>query len=660
MHSIFPPVARLSLRISYSYEIGGSPPFVPWSPEYALSDSDRNALSMVLDRHDGIHQMFPPGEGIVLSVPDLLSVSHGLPESVSGALPRLGPFVWLKGGEMTAHVSCFSSLSDLSSTVQTAARRQDASSGYLKRLGVAQPLCVVNVSWTNAQSVGSLPITTLEEHPGGRVGILRRRTGLRVRIFRGGGLARFFDLNALVQQATSAVVLYRIPNFLLRIFVLFCLGELSRIYRRVSWDTYSIADECGAAVCRLAMQDLAFQELSNGEASISPEMLTARLREVMRHQGLRLDAAEVSHLSDFCFRQVAAQRSRASLDIDAFCSACSSGDRITFEQISQLFDADRKKRTFEIVFAPPELRHQRTWVANAREEEPAAEDPNVDGVVVDESPALDGAPPQAETPGKDPSGALPEPQHGPGEACSSSTRSRSRKDTLTARARLEEEVQQLHKTCAEQGVQLGQLRGVVAELQQRLGVQTEACVADLRTEVNGLHASLDQEASRGKALEVRDEALEARLRELESKQRLMDARVQELQAWAEEKRSASQGEDPGNAAVAHAGRTERLIAQLRADVEALRAGLQRERRSSTDGRNQIEELKKEVAALRAAEQRLARPEEDLAAKPALPASGCADGAVSPPPQTPGKPSSRQGRRNFVLPPAGSPRSAGAR
>mmetsp|Transcript_16952 Transcript_16952/g.53163 ORF Transcript_16952/g.53163 Transcript_16952/m.53163 type:complete len:903 (-) Transcript_16952:247-2955(-) len=660
-HSIFPSVGRLSLQISYSYEITGNPPFVPWSRSHALSGSNGNALTVVLDRLQGIHRAFLPGESIVLSLPSLLAVSHGLPESVSAALPRIEQWVWLKGGEITAYVDCFTSLRDLSSKVQTAAWGEEALGGRLKQLGVARPLCVLNVSWTDARSVGSLPITTLEEHRGGQVGVLRRLTGLRVRVFRGGGSARFFDLNVLVQQATSAVVLYRIPNFLLRIFVLFCLGELSRIYRRVSWDTYSIADECGGTVCRLAMQNLAFQELSNGEASISPEMLTARLQEVMRHQGLKLDTAEVSHLSDFCFRQVATNRSRASLDIDAFCSACSSGDRITFEQISQLFDADRKKHNFEKALVPPELRHQRTWVRNAREEELAAE-PDLDGVVVDERPTLDGAPPPAETPGEDPRGAQRGPQpESPGGARWTSSSSCSRRETLTARERLEEEVRQLRATCAEQEAQLVQLREGVAELRRQLGAQAETCRAELaglgrlqgdcNAKVDGLRTSLDREAAQGKALEAHGETLEVRLRKLERQRCLeerlaaVDARVRELEAWVEEQRSERR-----------AGQTEGLLAQLREDVQAMRAALPQERRGSATGRSQFEGLERELTA---AEERFARLEEDFGAKQALPASGPADWDVPPPLQTPGKSSPRQGGRNFVLRPADTPCSAGA-
>jgi len=222
------------------------------------------------------------------------------------------------------------------------------------------------------------------------------RTFVRVVGKQGTSFFRAYDFNAIMLYLTSALVLLALPKRFITFFALNCLGQLSKIYRKVVRQDFGVRYACARAVLQSVSQLASFNELADCRgpdgtyfAGISKKHLRRCLQDVVRNRSDELDEKEVAVLAEFAYSQVLlaqqrqdrqrkrensfffdlgdlgafdidesiAKREEAKtniLDIDAFCQATAS-EIIGLDTLARLFDADRKIWLGERLFTPHDI-----------------------------------------------------------------------------------------------------------------------------------------------------------------------------------------------------------------------------------------------------------------------------------------------------------------
>jgi len=187
-------------------------------------------------------------------------------------------------------------------------------------------------------------------------------SGIRIRSFSSGGFWYKSDRSVVLLRLTSIIVLLALPLKLTRFVALIPLGMMSKIYRRVLVQRFSVGLDIPGMVLRLISHRFLFNALANennsdGDAVISRRRLEDEFRVTAKACKLdRLDDDEITQLSEFSYREaIKNSADKVSIDMDAYSLAFEASQPLDTLMVSTLFDRDRRVGVGEWLFTPPSL-----------------------------------------------------------------------------------------------------------------------------------------------------------------------------------------------------------------------------------------------------------------------------------------------------------------
>jgi len=306
-----------------------------------------------------------------------ISFDDASPDAGPNQMPSLGnpryatgPVLRISGFEIDIHVDCHN----------FEAHPISKAFGVSMQVGIDTPICYIKpkmstATWVNHVAYEALDIT----------GAVRLRTayGLKIAMTVGGAFTKP-DPVTTVSDLTSAVVLMRLPEKIVLLFTIYCLGKLSLIYRRVIFEEFSVTEQCAGMTMRLMSHSIGFIEARDTNVAgkgdvISKRSVGVHLRHILHRREMELNDDELGNLVDFCCHSVSrpqvgpvsmsksfkalTSRSTSSMldekthviDVDEYSSAICSIERLDFDNLISLFDADRKRGALETFFTPRQL-----------------------------------------------------------------------------------------------------------------------------------------------------------------------------------------------------------------------------------------------------------------------------------------------------------------
>lgn len=375
-------------RIAFSHSVS-----VPWpssmifgvrpdlrsrsgSPE-SENDNWANGMKTVLIVDGSVSKEFAPGELVSLSVSELLaaaSVNDG-DEQVSG-LDLDALFVYdedLRGAALPTRLTGVSLTIDLFYTEGNAnACINTKPARTLESLAWAGPICCINIKadrdWTSRE----------------RANVIDAGGSVRTRVYRGilvkfhaHGLFSIFDASALFRGVTQIIIWMQIPMMIIYWFSINFLGHLSTVYTRVIHQEMSLADACKGLAARLISHSAAFMDMQDLGSGISKDSLLNRFRMILEHNE-NLDDNEVKKFVDFVFgRMIQGQDAEdhgSVVNVQGFCTACTTNEPLRFDSLVQIFDRDRKLGLIERAFIDDTIREVHSSAKEHGQREAASDD----------------------------------------------------------------------------------------------------------------------------------------------------------------------------------------------------------------------------------------------------------------------------------------------
>eukprot|EP00403_Amphidinium_massartii_P005148 CAMPEP_0178378436 /NCGR_PEP_ID=MMETSP0689_2-20121128/4428_1 /TAXON_ID=160604 /ORGANISM="Amphidinium massartii, Strain CS-259" /LENGTH=818 /DNA_ID=CAMNT_0019998511 /DNA_START=89 /DNA_END=2543 /DNA_ORIENTATION=- len=388
MNFFAPAVEAISVSIKYTYRLRNQR--VTESP-YITSD---DVPTVILNREEEVLRVVPPGNDVVLTVPELLQLSgmhldhvHGGAgaNALQGAAFTEGPINRIAGLDLVVHVDCYDR--------------------EVVPVGTQAPLCYLLVKHTDIHWVEH--VQRIHAGEGG----FRQRTNHGIQVWGqlNGEYLEAHPNNVYIEMAMFFVYL-ELPTMVVVVVAAMFIGHLSHLYRRAIFKNFSIVEQVSACVLRRLMYKGAFQEVADmkttdGQATgITKAKMRLYLQEVMALRNHRLDDFEMRWMVNFCFRALSETRKRAaeppppkpgscirrccrhlgfwlrqlyvemleacghyrvgvtrfnynSIDLDAFLLASQLPELMQFYDVVKLFKTRRKVKRLERRFVPLEWKN---------------------------------------------------------------------------------------------------------------------------------------------------------------------------------------------------------------------------------------------------------------------------------------------------------------
>merc|ERR1740130_1577462 len=145
-------------------------------------------------------------------------------------------------------------------------------------------------------------------------------------------------------------------------FAVFCLGRLSTVYSNCICENVNLGDACKGLATRLISHSAAYMDLQDSPEGISKKRLLERFRSILEHNE-NIDDREIKKYVDFVFegmQSMAGEDDGSLLDetvnIQEFCTACSTNEPLNFQSMVMLFDKDRELSVLEHFFLDKSIR----------------------------------------------------------------------------------------------------------------------------------------------------------------------------------------------------------------------------------------------------------------------------------------------------------------
>mmetsp|Transcript_986 Transcript_986/g.2389 ORF Transcript_986/g.2389 Transcript_986/m.2389 type:complete len:1008 (-) Transcript_986:65-3088(-) len=390
---LLPATEALTVQLRYTYR---GPDTTVFGDEDVLTNTEYSSLNdvttVVLDKAGAYWKEFQPGNTIVITVPDLLTLCG---ESLDQIQPRSGKN-WLEGANhpegALARISGMEIILKLNC--------YEASQGIADH--VKGSICYMTVE----PSMGSWQYVSKQDVVS-EGGTLRNRIyhGIRVRSEVKCIFAKV-DFNNIYLNISSMIILLQLPRKCILIFAVTLLGHTSRIYRRAIFRKFSIVDQCGGMAMRMMANNTAFEKLEDvhsdreeeNKSGISKQRIEKQIKRILANRGNTLDRREIEQMATFCHYAAVdlankAQKktlkavqdassvstSRSStfsralkrsptggvdesdvVNVDSFQCAVSTTEPIDFESFVDLFDRDRRRSFLEEFFMPKKLKNSLT------------------------------------------------------------------------------------------------------------------------------------------------------------------------------------------------------------------------------------------------------------------------------------------------------------
>jgi len=373
-------------RFTYAYELTKAVPYLStWFFSPSQAGTDAKARTVVLSSDGAPFRTFAPGEEVIISLRQVLAVVKDLPPHYARSDANNVPWeVFRDGIEMRMLVQCFNNDAE----VNEASLKMGASN--------AVPVCYLSITYVRCCP----DFQRWEARPDNRVVVDR---AVLIRTESGRSVYLMPDTASVVVSLTSALVLLALPMKIMRLFTLFLLGRLSKVYHRVLVQTFDIAEQTTTMAVLLMKNSVPFLELSDvnststGHPGISRVRFMERLKQALQQRRNVMDDAETSAFLDYCLNNIRRGRrtplqhfrdsfchrknakdansneQEAMCDIDTFNVHCSYDSAVDLDTAVALFDVDRKRGFMERLFTPAsvsqslaEVRRTRTDTQNVQ------------------------------------------------------------------------------------------------------------------------------------------------------------------------------------------------------------------------------------------------------------------------------------------------------
>lgn len=361
-HYFVPGIAALKLAFSHNYFVHRPADLLTGARETLHGSSDGAAASgkavvtVVLNHSGSILKCFEPGEPLELTVAEVLTAAKTdefgdsdsrllLNNRYSNFDERImlmdspfglqGPPLRLTGADLKLKLSftnkgyCQMDLD--SDRVYVSAKNAD----------VACLTVRAKRDWT--QKVRSAVST--------QGSWTRTYHGLKISFDTTGQFASF-DTFALFESVTIVFIWLQVPSFVIYLMVTFMLGTLSRVYSSVLHQQGGLIDSTAGIAARLMNYSSTFKDLQDDKGDVTKQRMLRRFNYILAYED-DLDANEREKYVDFVYKTVLKDgegRSKQRCEMLEFCSACSSGEPLSFEVLQKFFNRRRRAGIAERLF----------------------------------------------------------------------------------------------------------------------------------------------------------------------------------------------------------------------------------------------------------------------------------------------------------------------
>jgi|Transcript_1197 hypothetical protein len=368
-----PGVEQQSIEFSHRYIVQQPTSSIFGDQPDIYGNSLLDTTTVVLDRDGQKQKEFSSGQRISFTVAELLELA-GLHEccdtEVGGALDLDASYTRADGGVVTAKTARETGVSLVIDILYTneGGCRLDLQHDTISLDGTAACMSVrARRQWTRATSRGHGATTSSgwAEYQQ----FQRQYSGIEIS-FHIHGAFKFIDASAFFRGMTTILIWMGIPIWIMYFFAILFLGNLSAIYSRVIHQELSLSGACVGLAGRLISHTSAFADVQDFPEGLSKKRLHERFQMIMQFSQ-DLDDQEVRKFVDFVYEGVAIAATEAEvgtdnelIDVQDFCTVCSTNESLTFDSLVKIFDRDRRLGTFESFFQDNVIEQARSIAAN--------------------------------------------------------------------------------------------------------------------------------------------------------------------------------------------------------------------------------------------------------------------------------------------------------
>jgi len=373
-HYFVPGITALKLAFSHNYFVHRPADLLSGPRETLHGGSDGAAgsgkavVTVVLNHSGSILKRFEPGEPVSLTVQEVLTAAKtdefGDSDSrllldyrysnfderimlTDSAIGPQGPALRLTGADLKMNIF-FTNKGYCQMDLNSERIYVKSNNADVACITVGAKRCWTQKHRSAASTTGSWT---------------RTYHGLKIS-FQTNGEFSSFDTYALFESITIVFIWLQVPAFIIYLMTTFMLGTLSRVYSSVMHQQGGLIDSTAGIAARLMNYSSTFKDLQDDKGDVTKQRMLRRFNYILAYED-DLDANEREKYVDFVYKQVLNDgegRTKRKCEMLEFCSACASGEPLSFEILQKFFNRRRHAGAAERLFQDSSVRaiHQIT------------------------------------------------------------------------------------------------------------------------------------------------------------------------------------------------------------------------------------------------------------------------------------------------------------
>lgn len=175
--------------------------------------------------------------------------------------------------------------------------------------------------------------------------------GLKIS-FESSGVFSSFDSFALFESLTILFIWLQVPSLIIYVMAAFMLGTLSKVYSSVMHQEGGLIGTTAGIAARLLNYSSTYNDLRDDQGVTKQRMLR-RFNYILAHEE-DLDENEREKFVDFVYKSILStggmDAKTSHCDMLSFCTACASGEPLSFEILQAFFNRKKRVGLVERVF----------------------------------------------------------------------------------------------------------------------------------------------------------------------------------------------------------------------------------------------------------------------------------------------------------------------
>ncbi|CAE7402304.1 DDX17 [Symbiodinium sp. CCMP2592] len=341
-----PLIRYAKVEFTYIFQMTQAAPFFFGLYESANGrKGHQDAYTAMINGKEEVKHFFHPQEKVYLTPAEIL-VLAGREWNVQTIM---------QGGEFYAEVNCYNDGYDLSSTLNWENFTYVAPTPDT-------PLCIMTIEELQPFAAG--------QDMDGINDVVLSRSRFRIDTGRGSSHHRMPSLSAILLNLVSLFVLLKVPQAVTMMFANMCLGNLSKVYKRATEETFKLPTRVAQLGLRLVSDSLALAALRSPESSgIEEERLKEELRKIVacttHEKSASLDRIsdsfgdhvyemlrEMADEGHFHCERDADQKPKPGIHCSHFANLMAIGQTVHVKDLLAFFDVKRRRSWLEWYFLP--------------------------------------------------------------------------------------------------------------------------------------------------------------------------------------------------------------------------------------------------------------------------------------------------------------------